>query len=100
MKEQVATKKQLTPAGIMQVGMGFWASKALLTAVNLEIFTHLSLCPLTAEEIQARTGIQKRGLYDFLDALVALGFLDREGFRDEAFYSNTEEAELFLDKRE
>jgi len=99
MKEQTTIEKQITPAGIMQVGMGFWASKTLLAAVNLEIFTHLSLCPLTAEEIQVRTGIQKRGLLDFLDALVALGFLNRQGFNDEAFYSNTEETELFLDKR-
>ena len=29
----------LTPERIMQTGMGFWASKALLSAVELEIFT-------------------------------------------------------------
>ena len=100
MKEQhITVEKQITPAQIMQVGMGFWASKTLLAAVNLEIFTHLSLCPLTGDEIKARTGIHQRSLYDFLDALVALGFLQRQGLEDEAFYSNTEETELFLDKR-
>jgi len=90
--------KQVTPQHIMQIGMGFFASKTLLTAVKLELFTHLSLCPLSAEEIKSKLGLQTRGLYDFLDALVSLGFLNREGLLDEAYYSNTEETETFLDK--
>ncbi len=100
MKEQTATtEKQITPHHIMQVGMGFWASKTLLTAVNLELFTHLDLGPLSAREIQQKTGLHDRSLYDFLDSLVALGFLKREGLKEKALYSNTEETEMFLDKR-
>ncbi len=96
---QVKQEKQITPAHIMQIGMGFWASKTLLTAVKLDIFTQLTLCPLTAEEIRNRVGIQERGSLDFLDALVTLGFLKREGLHEEAYYSNTTETELFLDRR-
>ncbi len=98
-QDQVTLEKHVTPAGIMQVGMGFWASKTLLTAIKLDIFTQLTLCPLTAEEIRQRVGIQQRGSLDFLDALVALGFLKRDGLNEEAFYSNSEEAEIFLDRR-
>lgn len=83
---------------IMQVGMGFWTSKALLTAVNLELFTHLSQGPLTGQDIQQRLDLHERALYDFLDALVALGFLKRTGVRETAVYSNTCESGLFLDK--
>ncbi len=75
-----------------------WASKTLLTAVKLELFTQLSLCPLTADEIKGKLGLGSRGLYDFLDSLVSLGFLNRQGLKDEAFYSNSPETELFLDK--
>ena len=39
-----------------------------------------------------------RGLYDFLDALVALGFLQKKGNKETAVYSNSPDAELFLDK--
>jgi hypothetical protein len=39
-------------------------------------------------------GLHPRGASDFLDALVALGFLKRE----DGLYSNTPEADLFLDK--
>ena len=31
--------EQVDPSQIMQVGMGFWASKTLLSAVELELFT-------------------------------------------------------------
>ncbi|MCK5278040.1 MAG: methyltransferase, partial [Cyclobacteriaceae bacterium] len=99
MENQTNTvEKKITPSQIMQVGVGFFASKTLLTAVKLELFTHLSLCPLSGEEIKGKLGLQSRGLYDFLDTLVSLSFLNREGLRDEAFYSNTEETDLFLDK--
>jgi precorrin-6B methylase 2 len=43
-------------------------------------------------------GLQERGLYDFLDALVALGFLMRTGYKDSAVYSNSADTDLFLDK--
>ena len=42
---------RIDPSHIMQVGMGFWASKTLLTAVKLELFTLLAVKPLTAREI-------------------------------------------------
>jgi len=91
-------EKQIDPAKILQVGMGFWASKTLLTAVNMELFTHLSQGDLTGNEIQQKLGLHKRSLYDFLDALVALNFLKRDGLKENAVYRNTEDTDLFLDK--
>ena len=82
----------------MQIGMGFWASKTLLTAVKLELFTQLAGRPQSGAEIKHQLGLHIRGLYDFLDALVALGFLQREGEKDSAVYSNSPDTDLFLDK--
>lgn len=90
--------KQVDPAKIMQIGMGFWASKTLLTAVNLNLFTHLAQKSLTGNEIREVLGLHHRSLYDFLDTLVALGFLQREGLKDNALYSNSEDVDFFLDK--
>jgi len=53
-----------TPDHILQTGMAFWASKTLLSAVEMEVFTGLAKHPA-----------------DFLDDLVALGFLQREGIK-------------------
>jgi hypothetical protein len=88
----------IDPSKIMQIGMGFWASKTLLTAVNLDLFTHLAQEELSAHVIKDKLGLHNRGLYDFLDTLVALGFLKRRGLKETASYSNSEDTNLFLDK--
>lgn len=79
----------------MQVGLGFWASKTLLSAVEMEVFTELAGRSENLASLQGRLGLHPRAARDFLDALVALGFLQR---KDE-LYSNTPESDLFLDKR-
>lgn len=89
---------KVDPSHIMQVGMGFWASKTLLTAVKLELFTLLATKPMTGSEIKVQLCLHDRSLYDFLDTLVALGFLQKKGLKETAQYSNSEDAELFLDK--
>lgn len=94
----MTNENQINPSKIMQIGMGFWASKTLLTAVNMELFTHLANGALSGQEIQNRIGLNSRSLFDFLDTLVTLGFLNRSGIKDSATYSNSEDSDLFLDK--
>lgn len=95
---QVREDKKVDPSNIMQIGMGFWASKTLLTAVKLELFTHLAITPLSGKEIKLKLCLNERGLYDFLDSLVALGFLNKKGNKNTAVYSNAQDVDLFLDK--
>ena len=87
--------EQPTPDHILQIGFGFWASKALLTAVEMELFTELAKHPEDAETLRDRLGLHPRSSQDFLDALVALGFLERR----DGTYCNTPSTDLFLDKR-
>lgn len=95
---KVKKAQQVDPSNIMQVGMGFWASKTLLTAVKLELFTLLAAKPLTGRDIQLELCLHKRSLYDFLDTLVALRFLNKQGNKESAVYSNSADTDLFLDK--
>ena len=88
----------LDPSHIMQVGMGFWPSKTVLSAVELELFTHLGADSMTGEEIGERLDLHPRGIYDFLDTLVALQFLERDGDGTDGRYRNTAESAAFLDK--
>lgn len=88
----------LSSERILQVGFGFFQSKVLLTAVTLELFTRLGARRLTGPELWAELELHERGLYDFLDALVALGFLERVGDGPAARYANTPETARFLDK--
>ena len=88
----------LDPSHIMQVGMGFFASKTLLSAVELELFTKLARQPMTGREVAAALQLNPRAIPDFPDALVALKFLQREGDGPDARYSNTPESAFFLDR--
>ena len=89
---------QVDPSQIMQVGMGFWGSKTLLSAVELELFTKLGGEAITAGEIAEALELHPRAIPDFPDALVALGLLDREGEGSDALYRNTEAGAAFFDK--
>ena len=89
---------QVQPSHILQVGMGFWGSKALLSAVELELFTKLGGDGMSAAQIAEALGLHPRAMPDFPDALVALDLLDREGDGPNALYSNTEAGAVFLDK--
>ena len=97
-ERETTTAKQLNPSKIMQTGMAFWASKILLTAVEFELFTLLADSQLSGQEIQSKLALNDRSLYDFLDSLVALGFLQRSGIKETSVYGNTEDTNLFLDK--
>jgi precorrin-6B methylase 2 len=97
-KREEDTSMSLDPTRIMEVGMGFFGSKALLSAVELELFTTLSGGPMTAEELRARLDLHPRAGPDVPDALLALGFLDRDGDGPDARYRNTPEGAAFLDK--
>jgi hypothetical protein len=88
--------RQLDPAYIMETATGFFASKVLLTAVELDLFTVLDDTAMTASELGDALGLHERGTYDFFDALVALGFLEREGDGPGGKYRNTPETAAFL----
>src|SRR6185437_10340818 len=80
---------------ILQTGFGFFASKTLLSAIGMEVFTELAKKPEDLETLSGRLGLHNRSARDFLDALVALGFLERHN----GVYSNTVSTDFFLDKK-
>ncbi|MFD9893905.1 methyltransferase [Amycolatopsis sp. NPDC059027] len=81
-----------TPAGLIRLCNAFCDAKALLTAVEFDLFTALHENPETEEQIRLRLGLHGRGLRDFLHLLVALGLLEKEGDR----YRNAPGADRYL----
>jgi len=73
---------------------GFWISKVLLSAAEFGLFSELGSGPLPYEEIRSRLKLHPRSARDFLDALVSVGLLEREGDR----YANSELTALYLDR--
>lgn len=89
---------KLDPSRIIEVGLGFWQSRTLLSAVELGVFSVLANTSLTGEEIAQKINLHTRGIWDFLDSLVAMGFLNREGDGIKAQYSNTDTSEVYLNR--
>ena len=87
-------KKEPTPDAILELTLAFWGSKTLLSAVELGLFTELAKGPRDKDALRVSMGINERSVEDFLDALVALGMLDRKAGK----YRNTPETDLFLDR--
>ncbi len=86
---------QPNPEKILQTGLAFWPSKVLLSAIEMELFTELAHGPEKFDSLSSRLGLHPRSALDFLDTLVALGFLQRTGDQ----YANTPETDLFLDRK-
>lgn len=85
---------QASPDHILQTGLGFWASKTLLSAVEMGLFTELAHGPEDLRSLQGRLGLHPRAARDFFDTLVAIGFLQRQNGR----YANTPSTDFFLDR--
>ena len=91
-----------TPDRIMQIGMGFWASKILLAAVQFQLFTLLAENEkMSGAQIKSYLDLQcsDRHVFDFLDALTSFGFLQRDGLLYKANYSNSATTDVYLDKK-
>jgi hypothetical protein len=89
---------------IMNLGLGFWGSKTLLSAIELGLFTELAQeggRGLDGPTLAARLKLHERSWRDFFDALVALGMLSRAGGGPDgtgATYANTPDTDYFLDR--
>ncbi len=85
-------------AQIMAIGSGYGPSKVLLSAIGLGLFTQLGAGSMTSEAIADRLSLVKRPTTDFLDALVSIGMLVRDGSGEQARYRNTASTSRFLDE--
>jgi len=89
-----AAAEHPSPEPILQLGLGFWASKTFLSSIELGVYTELAKAPQPANELASKLSLHPRGARDFFDTLVALGMLRREN----GHYANTPVTETFLDR--
>ena len=87
--------EHVSPENILRLGLAFWGSKTLLSAVELGVFTKLAGRSLDLEALRVELGLHPRSARDFFDALVSLGMLERKDGR----YTNTPATEAFLDRK-
>ena len=108
-------QQHISPDPIFQMDTGFWVSKTLMTAVELELFTKLSgNRKVNIKELQGILGMEQRPTEVFATALVSLGLLKLSNAvspppspssigdvnNNNRLYSNSELADKFLDKKQ
>jgi Dimerisation domain len=88
-------RRVVQPPNILELGMAFWSTRAVVAAVEFGVFTQLAAGPLSGQELMDKLGWQPQAAEPVLDALVVLGLLrrDRAGR-----YSNSRRTALFLDR--
>jgi 2-polyprenyl-3-methyl-5-hydroxy-6-metoxy-1,4-benzoquinol methylase len=87
--------ENITPEPIIQTALGFMAAKHLFVANEIHLFEALEERACSLDELAARTNIPRRTLRIVADAMVALGFLDKQ----DGVYRNDAVASAFLSGR-
>jgi hypothetical protein len=87
------------PDRVLQASAGVGTARVLLAAVEVGLFTELGHGPRTPAQLLRRLALHPSAAPDFLDALVSLGFLEREGDDAQVVYVNTRESGHYLDAR-
>jgi hypothetical protein len=82
----------VSPDLIFQTSMGFMMSKHLFAAIELGLFEKLADRPLTLDELAKDLSIPPRTARITADAMVALGFLEKQDDR----YQNSPVSQTFL----
>jgi hypothetical protein len=88
-------RRVVQPQNILEKGMAFWSTRAVVAAVEFGVFTQLAAGPLSGQELMDNLAWQPQAAEPILDALVVLGLLrrDRAGR-----YSNSLRTALFFDR--
>lgn len=81
-----------SPEKLLKLARDFMDCRILLTGAELNLFTILGRERLDTMGIAEKTGTRTRGLAVLLDALAAMGLLNKEG----GFYNCPEEIQKFL----
>ncbi len=85
-------EEQWNPGILMRMSGAYWESFPLHVAVDLEVFTLIGERSLSGEEIAARLKGNGRAVRTLLDAVTAMGLLDKKADQ----YSNTEASKSLL----
>jgi len=71
-------RHEISPEQIVLDTFAFCRTRVLSTAVDLEIFTHISQGKKSAQELSQVTGTNTRGLAMVLDTLCSMGYLHKK----------------------
>lgn len=87
-------ENELTVGALLKTASSYWHACTLHAGVGLEVFSHLQSEKLTGSEIAEKINGNERAAEMLLNALVAMGLLEKNG----SAYKNTEFGKKYLVK--
>jgi hypothetical protein len=78
-KEQGMNTRQWTPGDVLELSGQFWKTCALHAGVKIGVFTQIGGEALTAEETAGRLNASTDGVERLLNALAAMGLVEKNG---------------------
>ena len=81
-----------SPEPLLQLGMGYWGSKAFLTACDFKLFSVVQAGADTVDGVSKALSLPSRSIRFLLDGMTALGLLRKEQGR----YTNTSISSEYL----
>ena len=85
MSSAVIASENLTAIPLMQIISGFWASKTLAAAVDLDLFSTISRRGVDTQDLAQSLGIHPRPAEMLCSGCAALGLLEK---REGRFYNS------------
>ena len=70
--------------------------KQLVDSVEPGLYDTLEKCPQTASQVASELKLDQVKIYDFLDALLSMGYLERSGSGESATYRASESSRAYL----
>lgn len=86
--------EQWTPKNLLSAAASCWEAITLQTAVKLDVFSCIEEGAASPEDVSEKLGAHSRAVTMLLNALAAMGLLDKQGER----FLNTEPARQYLVK--
>jgi len=86
--------QEMNPEKLLKISGSYWQTSALHAGVKLDVFTIIGDKPAGVESVAAKLSADPRSLAMLLDALAAMGLLEKKG----ATYANTPVSAAFLSK--
>ena len=87
--------QNLSAETILKMARNFQEARILLSGAELDIFSLLDSNPMTAEQVTEKINGNLRGMSALLDALVAIGFLEK---RNEKYLTESSASKLLSSK--
>jgi len=82
----------------LERGLAFWRCRTSITSAEIDMLARLMTNPTCAETVAHQLGRDLATTQDFLDALIAVGVVERQGDRYHTTAAASQYLQAFLDR--